>query len=623
MGDSIEVDMILIFRALHYICNLEGRLKMKKWLAALGIPIISGLVIFFIQNSFNSPNKSILSQPEIVVFSANPEVINPGQESLLSWKTKNTTEVTLNGRVVAVSGSKHVNPLHRTVYNLVATNEGRHPVNETQPVDVREKKPARIKEFAVEPAEIYSGEKVTLKWETEGAIKVLLEGQPVALSGNKLVVPPKTHTFTLIAIDENERQVESTALVNVFAQILPPEIIKFEASPETINRGQKSTLRWRAQNADEILLDGDIVESEGERDATPQTTKTYTITVKNKAGQMQIKTAKVFVIIPKRPKIHKFSANPLIIIKGKGHATLYWETEDASEVQLNKQSVALSGSMKVNPAQTTTYELIAQNDVEKTTVATADVVVEMPNPPQIIFFSANPDSIAPGESTKLSWATVDATQVKVQGKNVSSSGNFLDHPRKSTSYSLVAISDGGKETRSVAVEVIDPPRIIHFYPKPDRIWEGELCQLVWKTENANQASIDGSKVSLSGSKGVRPQATKTYTLIVKDKNGKERARKIATVHVDEKPSVYRTLIYSLTPKNIVEDKRVEKAIREIVESGNQKMAKRLLSEAGYPDGVSLVLSLSKFQSSGGSIKEAQIMVAKLAASGFKIKMVTN
>ena len=596
---------------------------MKKWLAALGIPIISGLVIFFVTNHFKSPKEQTLSKPKIVVFSAYPEVVDPGQESILSWQTENATEVTLNGQLVTVSGSKHVNPTQRTVYNLIATNEGRQPVNATQPVDVHEPEPPRIKVFDADPAKISSGEKATLEWKTEGAIKVLLEGQPVALSGQKLVAPPETHRYTLIAINEKELQVESTAEVEVSLPVLPPEIVRFEANPETINPGQKSTLRWSTQNAVEVLLDGNIVEAKGQRVTMPQATQTYTITVKNKAGRERMKTARVVVNIPKPPKISEFSADPLIIKKGKVYATLSWKTEDASKVWLNNEAVALSGTRRVYPLETTTYKLTAQNNIGDKTAATADVMVEPTNPPQIIFLSADPDSIAPGESTILSWATVDATQVNLQGRNVSVSGKLSFRPQRSTTYNLIAVSGGGKETRSVDVEVIDPPKIVQFYASPNRIWKGDLCQLVWRTENAIQASMNGSQVSLSGSKGVRPIRTKTYTLIVKDKNGKERDRKIATVDVDEKPSALQALIYSLTPKKIVENNSVQRAIRAVIESGDQKTAKRYLMKAGYPDGVSLVLSLSKFQSSGRSVKEAQIMVAKLAAVRILVKMVTN
>jgi len=46
---------------------------MKKWLAALGIPVISGLVILFATKMLESPNGTEILQPSIVVFEATPE----------------------------------------------------------------------------------------------------------------------------------------------------------------------------------------------------------------------------------------------------------------------------------------------------------------------------------------------------------------------------------------------------------------------------------------------------------------------------------------------------------------------------------------------------------------------
>lgn len=95
---------------------------MKKWLAALGIPVISGLVILFVTKALD--NNHEFREPAITVFEAYPETINRGEKSTLRWKTEHATHVTLNGEMVAHSGNKDVKPQRPTAFTLTATREG-------------------------------------------------------------------------------------------------------------------------------------------------------------------------------------------------------------------------------------------------------------------------------------------------------------------------------------------------------------------------------------------------------------------------------------------------------------------------------------------------------------------
>jgi len=73
------------------------------------------------------------------------------------------------------------------------------------------------------------------------------------------------------------------------------------ASPETIHKGQSSTLTWQTNNATDVSIDGiGAVQPSGTRHVTPTATTTYTLTAKGDGGS-QTATATVTVNTPAPP----------------------------------------------------------------------------------------------------------------------------------------------------------------------------------------------------------------------------------------------------------------------------------------------------------------------------------
>ncbi len=56
--------------------------------------------------------------------SADPDTIQPGQSSTLTWQTQNATDVTLDGNKVDPNGSRRVSPMQSTTYQLAAKGAG-------------------------------------------------------------------------------------------------------------------------------------------------------------------------------------------------------------------------------------------------------------------------------------------------------------------------------------------------------------------------------------------------------------------------------------------------------------------------------------------------------------------
>src|SRR5207237_4759142 len=73
------------------------------------------------------------------------------------------------------------------------------------------------------------------------------------------------------------------------------------ASPQTIEKGQSTTLTWQTANATDVSIDGiGAVQVSGSRQATPANSTTYTLMAKGPGGT-QAATARVTVTMPPSP----------------------------------------------------------------------------------------------------------------------------------------------------------------------------------------------------------------------------------------------------------------------------------------------------------------------------------
>jgi hypothetical protein len=147
-----------------------------------------------------------------------------------------------------------------------------------------------------------------------------------------------------------------------------------------------------------------------------------------------------------------FAANPQTIMCGQS-STLSWTVEHADSVSIDQGigSVALTGSIKVSPSQTTTYTLTATG-----TPAIKEITVTViPIPAPIATFSANPETILVGESSTLSWTTQNADRVIIEPDigAVGLNGSIMVSPSQTMTYTLTATGPGGTCSPSVTITV--------------------------------------------------------------------------------------------------------------------------------------------------------------------------
>jgi peptidoglycan-associated lipoprotein len=106
--------------------------------------------------------------------------------------------------------------------------------------------------------------------------------------------------------------------------------------------------------------------------------------------------------------------------------------------------------------------------------------------------SANPNTLAKGQSTTLTWQTTNATDIGIDGiGTVEASGSRQVTPSDSTTYHLVAKGAGGTQDASARVTVNAPPPPP---PPPPSLTEEELF-----SQNVKDIYFDYDKYDIRAS----------------------------------------------------------------------------------------------------------------------------
>ena len=111
---------------------------------------------------------------------------------------------------------------------------------------------------------------------------------------------------------------------------LPPTIVNFEASPDSINSGDSSSISWQIID----LADGECEKSGGtftgttynsvgSQDVSPTTTTTYTLTCTNDGGTVSASRIVTVTAQQLTPQIKSFTTSPSAIISGQ-NGVLSW-----------------------------------------------------------------------------------------------------------------------------------------------------------------------------------------------------------------------------------------------------------------------------------------------------------
>ena len=298
---------------------------------------------------------------------------------------------------------------------------------------------------------------------------------------------------------------------------IPVRILKFEASPTSVQSGQPVTLTWETSGANGVLIEPTVglQPASGTAEVKPFAATTYTLTVKSPAGDL---TSQVTVDVIGGPaRLEAFTASPLTIMPGET-SRLDWSTTNANHVIVEPGigMQAASGHVVVSPDTTTSYRITAIGDGGNAS-GEVTVVVASGNQPFVRTFTATPQTVAPGGMVTLTWETINADTVTIApGGAQPANGTLVVTPQQSTTYTLTAVGPGGQASASLNVTVTTQgaPSVLRFDANPTTVAAGSPSTLSWETDNATHVTIEPG-LGMQDAKGeavVMPQQTTEYTL---------------------------------------------------------------------------------------------------------------
>lgn len=145
--------------------------------------------------------------------------------------------------------------------------------------------------------------------------------------------------------------------------------------------------------------------------------------------------------------------------------------------------------------------------------------------------TANPTSIAAGQSAQLTWASLGATSLTSStfgAKDIN--GSVAVSPTQTTTYTITVTGPGGSTTAQATVTVLPAPTIT-LTANPTTITAGQSTTLTWSSTGATSltSSNFGAK-DINGTVAVTPAQTTTYTITVQGAGGSTTGQATVTVN---------------------------------------------------------------------------------------------
>ncbi len=383
------------------------------------------------------------------------------------------------------------------------------------------------------------GETLTYSWVQISGPTVVITNANAAIANFPGLVG-QTYSFRLTVTNTDKLSASATTTVTIMAAS-PVSILVFQATPSTIAPGATSTLNWVVQNASTVTISGvtgNLSPTSGSTQVTPAATTTYTLTATGSGGTV---TAAAVVTVSANPvilpQIIMFNGSPLSITAGQS-STLNWTTANATSVNISGLGAeGLNGNASTGALNTTTTFTLTATAANGNTVSAVVTITVVPAAvPQIVTFTASPQTISAGQSSQLCWQVIGATSISINNGIGSVQANACQtiSPQTTTTYVLTATNASGTNQASVTVNV-GSTQILQFSANPEfSPSQGLPVVLTWQTSNATSVSLVGgdmqsspANLPVNGSFTVNPMDNATYTLIAYGPGGSSVSAVIA------------------------------------------------------------------------------------------------
>ena len=183
-------------------------------------------------------------------------------------------------------------------------------------------------------------------------------------------------------------------------------------------------------------------------------------------------------------------------------------------VEVNKKTVIYMPSGKTKTVDWKRGEKLKDVPRFKAGIASAQVAVA----PVTGSFNVSPANINCGQSSTLTWQSAETANANISniGK-VDPSGTQTVSPHATTSYDFSASGPGGTVKGSGTVNVNTTvnaslnanPTDLKYRKIGDKVLTQDSSTLTWQTSNADNVTLDGTKVSASGNQTVKPEPGNT------------------------------------------------------------------------------------------------------------------
>lgn len=374
-----------------------------------------------------------LPAPSVNLF-ANPEAIDPGQSSTLTWTSQNADTCSASegwSGTKSVSGSETVRPSSLTTYRITCMNAS-GSATDIATVRVNQGSAPTVS-LTANPGSVLRGNPSILSWTSSRANSCTATNNwsgSKSTSGNESVTPSQTTTYILTCSNQFGSSSDD-ATISVYEDNQFPTVT-LTANPTQINQGSYSTLTWSSHNTTSCTAFNGWSGTKsvsGSESVTPNATTLYTITCMGPRGSVSA-TATVSVI--------NLTTGAII-------------TKNARNLTLNNANFITS--IEAQSGDEIQFEIRARNPRSTTeTIVVKDILpVELTYVPQSTLVNGfvGPDGIT--TTNGISISSVQPNEEKVitfRAKVVQNAPQT-----KITNYASISIASDTLQTASATIQI--------------------------------------------------------------------------------------------------------------------------------------------------------------------------